>query len=132
MAIKKDIENEYGADFNYHKIKKVTIENDEKNGIILNMEVYSYKDKEARISGKMPTVKNCIIYGADFAMQPFYALLKAKFPSYSSGKDDHDNSFKEAEGGKMDPVFYETNKTGLLNRWTEEETEEDQEEENGN
>lgn len=99
MAIKSNIENEFGADFNYHKIKEVRIINDDKIGIQLVMYVYSWLDKQARIDGKQPTIRQCIIDNADFAMTPFYALLKAKFPEFADGADDMDNSFKKAKKG---------------------------------
>ena len=93
MAIDKAVENEYGAAFNYHKIKDVRIVNDANKDIQIFMTVYSYLDKQARIDGKQPTVRQCIIDNADFAMTPFYALLKAKFTDFA-GADDMDNSFK--------------------------------------
>ena len=94
MAISKAVENEYGAEFSYHKLREVRIINDEKIGIQLTMTVFSWINRQARIDGKRPTVRQCIIEGADFALTPFYALLKAKFPDFSSGDDDYDNSFK--------------------------------------
>lgn len=102
MAIDKAVENEYGAAFNYHKIKEVRIVNDANKGIQIFMTVYSYLNKQARIDGKQPTVRQCIIDNADFAMTPFYALLKAKFEDFSAGADDMDNSFKgEREAGPV-------------------------------
>lgn len=118
MAITKDIENEYGTDFNYHKVREVRITSSENDGVILNMTVESYKDKQARMDGKLPTVRQCIIYGADFAMTPFYKLLKAKFPEFTGGLDDMDNSFK-GEEVKRDPLFSESNNAGVIGRWTE-------------
>lgn len=119
MAIKKDVENEYGTEFNYHKIRDVRITASDKDGIVLNMTVESYKDKEARVAGKAPTVRQCIIYGADFAMSPFYSLLKAKFPEFKNSDDDFDNSFK-GEEVKRNPLFSESNVRGVINRWEEE------------
>lgn len=94
MAIQKGIENEYGAKFNYHKLRDVRVVNDEKSGIRVIMNVYSWIDKEARTSGKKPTVRQCIIDNADFALTPFYALLKAKFEDFADGADDFNNDFK--------------------------------------
>ena len=99
MAIDKSVENEYGAEFTYHKLREVRIINDDNIGVQLTLTVQSWLNKQARIDGKMPTVRQCIISNADFAMTPFYALLKAKFPEFSHGEDDFDNSFKVPEGG---------------------------------
>ena len=120
MAIDKAVENEYGAAFNYHKIKEVRIVNDANKGIQIFMTVYSYLNKQARIDGKQPTVRQCIIDNADFAMTPFYALLKAKFEDFSAGADDMDNSFK-GEVKEAIPEFTEQTGQGqLISRWTEE------------
>lgn len=99
MAIDKQVENEYGAKFTYHKLREVRIINDDNIGVQLTLTVQSWLNKQARIDGKMPTVRQCIISNADFAMTPFYALLKAKFEEFSHGTDDFDNSFKVPEGG---------------------------------
>ena len=96
MAIDKNVENEYGAEFTYHKLRDVRIVNDDKTGIQLTLTVYSWLNKQARIEGKQPTVRQCVVMNADFALQPFYALLKAKFPEFSNGDDDFDNGFKKA------------------------------------
>lgn len=120
MAINKEIENEYGANFRYHKLREVRIINDDKIGVQLTMTVYSWLDKQARIDGKQPTVRQCIIDGADFAMTPFYALLKAKFSNFDDGKDDFDNSFKAVEGGAPLSSFTEQTALGrVINRWQE-------------
>ena len=73
--------------------------NDDNIGVQLTLTVQSWLNKQARIDGKLPTVRQCIISNADFAMTPFYALLKAKFNEFSQGADDFDNSFKVPEGG---------------------------------
>lgn len=99
MAIDKSVENEYGAEFTYHKLREVRIINDDNIGVQLTLTVQSWLNKQARIDGKMPTVRQCIISNADFAMTPFYALLKAKFNEFSQGADDFDNSFKVSEDG---------------------------------
>ena len=118
MAINKNVENEYGMQFAYHKIREVRVINDDNVGVQLVMTVYSWLNKEARINGKEPIIQNCIINKADFAMTPFYALLKAKFPDYSNGIDDYDNSFKTVPEGT--PEFFEQTKTGkLIKRWKE-------------
>ena len=114
MAINKEIENEYGAKFRYHKLREVRIINDDKIGVQLTMTVYSWLDKQARIDGKQPTVRQCIIDGADFAMTPFYALLKSKFNNFDDGKDDFDNSFKAVEGDAPAPFFTEQTALGRL------------------
>lgn len=119
MAIDKEVENEYGAAFKYHKIKEVRIVNDANKGITIFMTVYSYLDKQARIDGKQPTVRQCIIDNADFAMTPFYALLKAKFTDFA-GIDDMDNSFKgEREAGPV-KLIEQTLSGKLLNKKVEE------------
>lgn len=95
MAIQKDIENQYGVNFNYHKIKEVRIyaEQDGQQPQVV-MLVESYRDKQARIEGKAPVRTKHVIYGADFALEPFYALLKNKFENFKDCHDDFDNSFK--------------------------------------
>ena len=96
MAIDKKVENEYGAKFTYHKLRDVRIVNGDNTGIQLVLTVYSWLNKQARIEGKQPTVRQCIVMNADFALQPFYTLLKAKFADFANGTDDYDNSFKQA------------------------------------
>lgn len=94
MAIDKQVENEYGAQFTYHKLREVRVINDDATGVQLVLTVQSWLNKQARINGREPTVRQCIIMHADFAMTPFYALLKAKFPDFAEGTDDFDNDFK--------------------------------------
>lgn len=128
MAIGKAVENEYGAQFNYHKLREIRIINDDNIGVQLTLTVYSWLNKEARIEGKQPTVRQCIISNADFAVDPFYALLKAKFPDFAKGDDDMDNSFKalKVEKGPVKnaakvPVFtMQTAHGDLMKRWKEE------------
>ena len=88
MAINKGVETEYGTQFFYHKLRDVRVVNDEKVGVQVVLTVYSWVNKDARILGKEPCVRQCIINGADFAMTPFYALLKAKFPEFTAGEND--------------------------------------------
>lgn len=123
MAIDKQVENEYGAQFTYHKLREVRIINNSSNGVQLTLTVQSWLDKQARIDGKQPTVRQCIIMAADFAMQPFYALLKAKFPEFNDGNDDFDNSFKGAIPEDKKPEFIsQTNNGRVFNRWQEKDT----------
>ena len=119
MAIAKEVENEYGVNFTYHKLHDVRVINDDGAGVCVVMTVFSWIDKEARINGKQPTKRQCIIDGADFAMTPFYALLKAKFPAFTDGENDMDNSFKgEIEPGK--PHFFDQTAQGkLFGTWEE-------------
>ena len=136
MAIGKAVENEYGAQFNYHKLREIRIINDDNIGVQLTLTVYSWLDKKSRIEGKQPTVRQCIISNADFAVDPVYALLKAKFPDFAKGEDDMDNSFKAVKTGAekapvrsmvRDPVYtVQTAQGRLLQRWkqTPEVTEE--------
>lgn len=120
MAIEKPVENEFGIDFEYHKIREVRIINDDKIGVQLVITVFSWADKKARIEGREPVKMQCIIDQADFAMTPFYALLKAKFPDFGNGKDDFDNSFKKVPEGT--PQFFEQTAQGnLLKKWKESE-----------
>ena len=121
MAIDAKVENEYGAQFSYHKLREIRIVNDDKTGIQLVMTVYSWLDKQARIDGKQPTARQCIILDADFAMQSFYALLKAKFPEFNSGTDDFDNSHK-AEHEQHVQFVEQTAQGQLIDRWSENET----------
>lgn len=86
MALIKGIENVYGATFNYHKISDVRITN--RNGDIqLCIVVDSYIDKKARDEGKRPVQTENVILHADFALAPFYQLLRAKFGDYSDSED---------------------------------------------
>lgn len=118
MAISKNIENEYGAIFTYHKLQEVRIISDD--SVQLVMTVYSWINKQARIDGKQPTVRQCIIDRADFAMSPFYTLLKAKFDNFSFGADDMDNSFKQLQDVPLRPEFAEQTGLGqLIKRWNE-------------
>ena len=118
MAIENAVENEYGVDFMYHKIREVRVINDDQIGVQLTMTVYSWRDKAARIEGKQPTVRQCIISGENFALSPFYILLKSKFPEFTEGSDDFDNSFKAL--AESEPQFFETSGNGkLINKWVE-------------
>ena len=64
----------------------------------------------------------CIIMAADFAMTPFYALLKAKFPEFKDLADDMDNSFKkQADAAKKAEFIEQTGQGQLINRWPEKE-----------
>lgn len=127
MAIDMPVENEYGAQFNYHKLREVRIINSENTGVQLTLTVDSWLDKQARIDGKQPTVRQCVIQGADFAMTPFYALLKAKFTEFSDGTDDFDNSFKAGDEKPVPEYIEQTMRGQLISR--RREAAEDQEEE---
>lgn len=101
MAIVKDVETEFGNTFKYHKIRDVRIINSDKVGVQIGITVESYVTKEARIAGKSPVKTENIITGANFALEPFYKLLTAKFAQYADADDDFDNSFKAVvENGK--------------------------------
>ena len=114
MAIAGKVENEFGAQFSYHKIKDVRITSDEKSGVTLSVTVQSWINKQARIDGKQPSVRQCIILSADFALTPFYELLKAKFPDFDQS-DDFDNSFKQLpEQQAAKPRFIEQTPYGRL------------------
>ena len=129
MAIDKLVENEYGVQFTYHKLRDVRVINDDNTGVQLILTVQSWLDKQARIDGKQPTVRQCIISNADFAMTPFYALLKAKFTDFAQGADDMDNSFKavklnaakDAPEEAKKKVIYtvQTAQGALMKRWKE-------------
>lgn len=130
MAIDKQVENEYGVKFTYHKLREVRIVNDDNIGVQLVLTVQSWIDKQARIDGKQPTVRQCIIMAADFAMTPFYQLLKAKFPEFEEGADDMDNGFK-GEQPEQKPEFISQSNTGrVFNRFKESEVMEDKDEYN--
>lgn len=131
MAIDKQVENEYGAKFTYHKLREVRVINDDAIGVQLALTVQSWLDKQARIDGREPTVRQCIIMHADFAMTPFYALLKAKFPDFAEGIDDFDNDFKavkvpeaaklrKSENAQVQAEYTEQTMQGkLISRWRE-------------
>lgn len=124
MAIIKSIENQYGADFNYHKLREVKIRVDENKGVILIMKVESYLDKDARQQGKTPVVTLNTIVGADFALTPFYKILERKFPQFKDCSDDFDNSHKP-ELIKKSPVFgIESQDQTVNEQWREEPAEE--------
>lgn len=118
MAIIKGVENEYGIEFNYHKLREVRLVNDG-DSVQLVLTVYSWIDKQARIDGKQPCMRQCIINGADFALNPFYALLKAKFSEFTSGENDFDDAFK-GERQPVAPEFYDQTMQGqLFKSWKE-------------
>ena len=121
MAISKNVENEYGAEFTYHKLCDVRVTNNDDGHVQIIMNVYSWLNKQARIEGKQPTIRQCIIDNADFAMTPFYALLKAKFEDFKEGDDDFDNDFK-AGVSDLPMTLTEQTLTGkLINRKVENE-----------
>lgn len=120
MAINKNVENEYGAEFTYHKLRDVRVINNDDGHVQVIMNVYSWLDKQARIEGKQPTIRQCIIDNADFAMTPFYALLKAKFEDFSDGNDDFDNSFKAGVSDLPMTLTEQTLNGKLINRKVEE------------
>lgn len=93
MALVKGIENIYGAKFSYHKLSDVRIAVTE-NGIQVRMIVDSYIDKQARVDGKQAVRTENIIENADFALTPFYMLLKAKFADYAEAEDDFSTDWK--------------------------------------
>lgn len=123
MAIDKQVENEYGAKFAYHKLREVRIVNADGIGVQLTLTVQSWINKEARIEGKKPTTRQCIIMAADFAMTPFYQLLKAKFPEFEEGADDMDNSFKGEQPEKKPEFISQSNTGHVFDRWQEEKQE---------
>ena len=106
MAIVKDVETEFGNTFKYHKIRDVRIINSDKVGVQIGITVESYATKEARIAGKSPVKTENIITGANFALEPFYKLLTAKFDQYADADDDFDNSFKALADTKERKVRY--------------------------
>lgn len=118
MAILKDVENEYGVEFHYHKLREVRVINDG-DCVQLVLTVYSWIDKQARIDGKQPCARQCIINGADFALNPFYALLKAKFNEFTNGENDFDDAFK-GDRKPVEPEFYDQTMQGqLFKSWKE-------------
>lgn len=117
MALTKGIENIYGASFNYHKISDVKIVVSD-NGIQLRIIVDSFVDKDARKAGKKPVRTENIIEGADFALTPFYMLLKAKFGDFADATDDFDDAWKN----KVTPQVIYTQQTPqgeLLSKYRE-------------
>lgn len=117
MALTKGIENIYGASFNYHKISDVKIVVSD-NGIQLRIIVDSFVDKDARKAGKKPVRTENIIEGADFALTPFYMLLKAKFGDFADASDDFDDAWKN----KVTPQVIYTQQTPqgeLLSKYRE-------------
>lgn len=118
MAILKDVENEYGVEFHYHKLREVRVINDG-DCVQLILTVYSWINKQARIDGKQPCARQCIINGADFALNPFYALLKAKFNEFTNGENDFDDAFK-GDRKPVEPEFFDQTPQGkLFKAWHE-------------
>lgn len=117
MAIQKQIRNEYAAVFTYHRISDVeifTVDGD----VQLRIVTESYIDKEARKNGARAIKTENIIEHADFALTPFYALLKAKFPMFFEGTDDFDDDWKEKPVKKA--CFTQQTADGkLLQKWQE-------------
>lgn len=132
MAINHPVENEYGAQFTYHKLREIRIINSDKIGVQLTLTVESWLDKQARIDGKQSTVRQCVIMGADFAMTPFYTLLKAKFAEFGPGADDFDNSFKDSEKSGDTEYIMQTTHGKIINRRREAAPAEAQEETDDN
>ncbi len=119
MGIKKDIENEFRANFNYHKIAEVTIF---KQGRDMQLRIIteSYVDKAARLAGARAVKVENIIQHADFAMTPFYALLKAKFPMFANGIDDFDDDIEPLQESQPAPFFTQQTASGdLIDHWNE-------------
>lgn len=118
MAIVKSIENEYKAKFDYHKVSDIHILVTD-NDIQLRIIVDSYVNKEARKQGARAVQTENIIQHADFAVKPFYELLKAKFGMFQDGEDDYDDAWKTAED--TPPLFTQQTPDGeLIGQWTEE------------
>lgn len=118
MAIVKSIENEYKAKFDYHKVSDIHILVTD-NDIQLRIIVDSYVNKEARKQGARAVQTENIIQHADFAVKPFYELLKAKFGMFQAGVDDYDDAWKTAED--TPPLFTQQTPDGeLIGQWTEE------------
>lgn len=115
MAIEKDVENEFGVAFNYHKIREVRLINDDK-GVQLVLTVYSWANRKARTEGKQPSVRQCVILEADFALAPFYALLKSKFPDFDLGTDELKNGFKKARVKNQVELIEQTGTGKLISR----------------
>ena len=119
MGIKKDIENEYRVNFNYHRIAEVAIFKNDRD-IQLSIITESYVDKEARLTGAKAVRVENIIQHADFALAPFYALLKAKFPMFQNGLDDFDDDIGEKTETKPDVCYtQQTTQGNLIANWTE-------------
>ncbi|MCF0124833.1 MAG: hypothetical protein HUJ68_03605 [Clostridia bacterium] len=117
MAIFKEIENEFKAKFNYHKIKEVRIIQTEE-GTQLRILTESYVNKDARIEGAKAILIENIIEKADFAVKPFYEILKAKFEMFKDGEDDFEDNWKQKNVQKS--VFSIQNQNGeLIKQWSE-------------
>ena len=114
MAINCEIETQYGAGFNYHKIVDVHIIVREQ--VQLRITVDSWLNKQARIEGKKP-VRTCnIIDNMDFALTPFYQVLKMKFPGYTEGNDDFDDEWKGQKQSRPQVFSVQCDNT-LVQQW---------------
>lgn len=123
MAIQKDVLTEFNTTFRYHKIVEVNILTTDA-GIQLRIVTDSYLDKESRQKGARAIRMENIISGADFALSPFYGLLKAKFPMFAEGDDDFEDSWKKPEY-PVEPVFTQQTPRGdLIAQWKETDKEE--------
>ncbi|MCQ2590791.1 MAG: hypothetical protein MJ179_10240 [Treponema sp.] len=119
MGIKKDIQNDYHVNFNYHRIAEVAIFKNDRD-IQLHIITESYVSKEARLAGAKAVKVENVIQHADFALSPFYALLKAKFPMFQNGTDDLDDEIEEAQETKPDTCYTQQSPQGdLIAHWSE-------------
>lgn len=103
MGLNKGIENQYGINFDYHRINDVHIIVTE-SGIQVRMTVSSYVNEHARRNGKAAYKTVNIIDGADFALTPFYLLLKAKFADFADAAD----VFEEVQQEERRRMVYTT------------------------
>lgn len=103
MGLNKGIENQYGINFDYHRINDVHIIVTE-SGIQVRMTVSSYVNEYARRNGKAAYKTVNIIDGADFALTPFYLLLKAKFADFADAAD----VFEEVQQEERRRMVYTT------------------------
>ena len=127
MGLNKGIENQYGINFDYHRINDVHIIVTE-NGIQVRMTVSSYVNEHARRTGKAAYKTVNIIDGADFALTPFYLLLKAKFADFADAAD----VFEEVQQEERRRMVYTTQTLqGRLISQTEEAEPEEQPETTG-
>lgn len=121
MALKKGIESLYGIEFSYHKVVQVRILSG-KDGVQLRIVTASWRDKQARIEGRQPIVTENVIENASFALTPFYALLKAKFPDFSEAEDDWETF---ARSTRPTVCTQQTSEGKLISRTIEEQEDSD-------
>ena len=115
MALKKNMPTLFGTDFEYHKIKSVSLDFDTAPAVTISVE--SFADKAARMEDMQPVRSEFRIsnYDMDEFMAGLYEVLKTKFPLFEDAEDDFDDEWKD----RVEKVTYEQFVNNKHNVWTE-------------